>query len=251
MGEKSTVGRESPGMAGCRLRALLFILLVGVTAGPARSDGNPDIPASVRERAEAIERKFLEHGLVDAGTLSPIIRVELKYSSPDNFMGEAVYGSLDRCWLRKEAAVKLARAAGILRSYHPEYRLCVLDAARPRSVQRRMYALVKGTPMQPYVANPAGVSMHNFGLAVDITIVDGDGVRLDMGTPPDFFGELAQPRLEEKFLREGRLTPAQVANRRLLRDVMTAAGFLPLSIEWWHFNALDRRELNGVYPIIE
>jgi D-alanyl-D-alanine dipeptidase len=114
-----------------------------------------------------------------------------------------------------------------------------------------MWDLVKNTSMQPYVANPKWGSMHNYGAAVDITIVDEQGRRLDMGTPVDYFGRLAQPALEEKFLREGRLTPDQVRNRRLLREVMSDAGFLPISIEWWHFNAFEKSEVRSRYSIVE
>ncbi|MHB9027624.1 MAG: M15 family metallopeptidase [Candidatus Latescibacterota bacterium] len=226
---------------------LCFFLLPGSIA----SAQPKATPADLDARAAAIEQTFIEHGLADAGLFSPLIRVELKYAAPDNFMGESVYGNLTRCWLRREAAIKLAKAAGILRTRNPEYRLVVLDGARPRSVQRRMWALVRGTPRQPYVANPAGASMHNYGLAVDITVADGGGNRLDMGTPPDFFGALAQPRLEGQFLKEGKLTAAQIANRHLLREVMTAAGFFPLAIEWWHFDAIDKGEAKRKYQVIE
>ncbi len=34
------------------------------------------------------------------------------------------------------------------------------------------------------VANPAKGSMHNYGIAVDLTIVDNTGTELDMGFTP-------------------------------------------------------------------
>ncbi len=42
-----------------------------------------------------------------------------------------------------------------------------------------------------------------------------------------------------------------VANRRLLRDVMTDAGFEVLAIEWWHFNAWSKTYIREHFPIIE
>jgi D-alanyl-D-alanine dipeptidase len=52
--------------------------------------------------------------------------------------------------------------------------------------------------------------------------------------------ELSHPALEEGFVLAGRLTEAQVANRRLLREAMLAAGFLGIKTEWWHFDCGDR-----------
>ncbi|MEM5786883.1 MAG: M15 family metallopeptidase, partial [Syntrophobacteraceae bacterium] len=130
-------------------------------------------------------------------------------------------------------------------------RLLLGDGCRPRSIQRRMYDIVKGTSRQRYVANPHTTSIHNYGAAVDITIADKDGNRLDMGVPMDHFGELSHPCEEDRLLKEGKLTQDQVANRRLLRQVMTGAGFQVLSIEWWHFNAFDRKTVTSRYKVIE
>jgi D-alanyl-D-alanine dipeptidase len=188
-------------------------------------------------------------GLVDAGTLVPGLHVELKYATSDNFLHRNVYGKLDRCYLHAEAAHMLAGAQARLAKERPGFHLHVYDCARPRSVQRQMWAIVKGTAREPYVANPYGTtgSIHNYGGAVDLTIDDARGRPLDMGTPFDYFGDLANIDQEDK----GRLTSAQVANRRLLRRVMTAAGFLPLREEWWHFNSLPAAETRKRYHIIE
>jgi len=71
-----------------------------------------------------------------------------------------------------------------------------------------------------------------------------------MGTPFDDFRLLAQPALEAKFLAEGKLKAQQVANRKLLRRVMTKAGFQQLAIEWWHFDALPQEQAKK-HPIFE
>lgn len=145
----------------------------------------------------------------------------------------------------------LARAQAELTGRRPGARLLLLDCMRPRAVQRRMWAIVRGTPMQPYVARPDPGSMHNHGAAVDIGLADEHGRPMDMGTAPDHFGELAQPRYEERFLREGKLTSEQVANRRLLREVMLGAGFHGVRHEWWHFEAFSVREIRRRYPLVE
>jgi zinc D-Ala-D-Ala dipeptidase len=197
------------------------------------------------------EQKLLDAGLVDIQSIDSTIRVELKYSDTLNFMKTDVYGDLDKCFLRKEAAIKLAKAGELLRRIRPDLRLLVVDGFRPRHVQRRMWSIVKGTAMRNYVANPRYGSMHNYGCAVDITLCDTNGIRLDMGTPVDHFGALAEPRLEQKFLREKKLSRHCLDNRKLLRTVMIDAGFHPLPIEWWHFDAFGKEHVRRTYEMIE
>lgn len=195
--------------------------------------------------------ELLSMGFIDVKTLDPEILVELKYASVNNFMGSDVYAGLNKAYLRKEAATKLARANRYLKELRPELTLLVADALRPRSISRKMWAHLSGSPMQRYVANPKGGSIHNYGCAVDITIADRSGRRLDMGTPIDFFGPLAEPRHEKMFLLKGKLTPEQVENRRLLRKVMTGAGFYDIQLEWWHFEAFDKKRIRKAYSIVE
>jgi D-alanyl-D-alanine dipeptidase len=57
--------------------------------------------------------------------------------------------------------------------------------------------------------------------------------------------------LEEKHLTEGKLTQTQIANRKILRKLMTDAGFDQLPQEWWHFDALPRVEVKQKYKIVE
>jgi D-alanyl-D-alanine dipeptidase len=194
---------------------------------------------------------MINAGLVNVKEIDPTLLVALKYASAGNFMGEAVYGDLKECYLQREAALKLKRAHDLLKKRDPQLRLLLGDGCRPRSVQRKMWEIVKDTPMRKYVANPAAVSMHNYGAAVDVTITDEEGNRMDMGVPMDHFGILSHPGEEARLLKEGKLTIQQVSNRRLLRDVMTKAGFQGLSIEWWHFNACARSIAAAKYKIIE
>jgi D-alanyl-D-alanine dipeptidase len=72
-----------------------------------------------------------------------------------------------------------------------------------------------------------------------------------MGASMDYLGPLAQPRLEREHLDRGLLTPEQVANWLLLREVMTGAGFRVLAIEWWHFEAWDVRYVRSHFPVVE
>jgi zinc D-Ala-D-Ala dipeptidase len=190
-------------------------------------------------------------GMVNIVSIDTTIAIDLKYSSSDNFLRQDVYGDFCSCYLAKEAAMKLTNAEKCLKKNHPKLSIMVLDCARPRSVQRKMWEQVKGKPEQKYVAYPNAGSNHNYGCAVDATIADSNGIQLDMGTPFDFFGDLAQPRYEEKFLKEGTLSQNQIDNRRLLREIMTKSGFLSIGTEWWHFDAFPRNEIKARFPIIE
>jgi len=84
---------------------------------------------------------------------------------------------------------------------------------------------VKGTDRQPHVTNPRTGSIHNYG-AVDLSLEDGQGHEIDMGTPFDHFTPLTQPAQERENLVSGKLSHEQLQNRQLLRKLMTAAGFI-------------------------
>lgn len=176
--------------------------------------------------------------------------VRLAYSTTDNFLKKDVYGDLERCYLRRSAAASLTRAVALLRKLRPDLRLLAYDCARPLSVQRAMWRMVRGTREQPYVANPVRGSMHNLGCAIDLTLSNSEGRPLDMGTPFDHAGPLAQPRLERAYVLRGKLTRTQWANRLLLRYVMTRAGFIPLDIEWWHFDCETPARARKLFKII-
>jgi D-alanyl-D-alanine dipeptidase len=164
--------------------------------------------------------------LVDLTTVAPTVRLDLRYATPNNFTGRALY-PVARCLLRPAVAARLARVQSALASRH--LGLKVYDCYRPLSVQRLMWTLV---PDERYVADPAKGSRHNRGAAVDVTLVRADGEELAMPTPFDDFSERA--RVDYVPL------PAEVgANRALLQRAMRDAGFEPLPTEWWHFDAPD------------
>lgn len=168
--------------------------------------------------------KFTQAGLVRLRDLDSTIGVDLRYATTDNFMGVVLYENLREAYLLPELAEKVAHAQKAL--LKQGYTLVVLDAARPFSVQRQMWEMVKDTEQRIFVGNPNnGGGMHNFGAAVDVTLVElATGKEADMGSPFDFFGDEAwtKPQYE---------TPA----RKILIDAMEAVGMSPLKHEWWHF----------------
>lgn len=193
-------------------------------------------------------------GMVDVTSVIPDVVVDLKYGSADNFMGVDVYGGLRRCFLAPAAAEKLAKARRWLETRAPGLTFVMWDCARPRRVQRIMWSLVEHTPSRHYVANPntRTGSIHNYGCAADMSLWDTTtGQPVDMGTPYDYFGKLAEPRHELRFWKEGKLSSEQLANRLLLREVMLRAGFAIIANEWWHFNAFDNQTVRRSFAIIE
>lgn len=196
------------------------------------------------------EQALLDKGLKDVQQLDASIKVELKYATEDNFMDRVLYDSLFHAFLQEEAAVKLANAQKKLKEKDSTLSLLIYDAVRPNSIQYKMWDMVKNTPKKIYVAEPGMGSLHNFGGAVDLTIVK-DGVPLDMGTVYDFFGKKAQPRYNKFFLDRKELSPEQVQNRELLRAIMRSAGFIPINSEWWHFNAFSITYARKTYKIVE
>ena len=168
------------------------------------------------------------------------IAVDLRYATPDNFVGRDLYSPFDCAWLHRDAAAALERVVAWLAERRPGCTPLVLDALRPQRVQEQLWASLEGTGLQMYLANPVRGSIHSYGMALDITILGEDGRELDMGTGFDDLTELSHPRLEEQFLAAGQLTAQQVANRQLLRDAMFQAGFVGINTEWWHFDCGDR-----------
>ena len=168
------------------------------------------------------------------------IAVDLRYATPDNFVGRDLYSPYDCAWLHRDAAFALERVVAWLKDKRPDCTPLVLDALRPQRVQQQLWDALAGTDLQMYLANPQRGSIHSFGMALDITILDEHGRELDMGTGFDDMTALSHPALEARFLASGELTSVQIANRQLLRDAMFQAGFVGINTEWWHFDCGDR-----------
>ncbi len=200
-----------------------------------------------------VELNMIKQGLVDIQSLDSTIVVDLKYSSTDNFLNKNVYQGMRRAYLQPDVARRLVKCQRYLKSIEPEYALVVYDATRPNSVQQIMWDALDVSFEEKirFLSNPRYGSVHSFGAAVDVSIVDVYGVELDMGTEFDYMGELAYPRLEQQMLKQGRLESYQVENRKLLREVMAQGGFWVIQTEWWHFNAYTREQARERYSIIE
>jgi D-alanyl-D-alanine dipeptidase len=191
-------------------------------------------------------------GLVDVRDVMPGVVVDLRYSGTNNFLKKDIYGCLDVAFVQPEVGFKLKKASEILSRLRPELRFCVYDAGRPKWAQQALWDHIDKPEhvKHVYVAHPKKGSIHNYGAAVDLTLVDAKGVVVDMGTPYDFFGLEAQPRCEEQMVKKGVLSRSQVNNRKLLRKIMVQAGFLPITSEWWHFNSCSLASAKKKYAVL-
>lgn len=159
--------------------------------------------------------------------VDPSIRLDIRYATPNNFMGRPVYPTA-RAFLRRDAASALARAHRALRP--KGYGLLVFDGYRPWSVTKRFWESATAAQRR-FLADPAEGSRHNRGCAVDLTLFDlRTGAEIAMPSAYDEMSERASPRY-------GGGSEAQRSARETLRCAMEREGFTVDPGEWWHFNA--------------
>ncbi len=175
---------------------------------------------------------------------------DLRYVGSNNFAGRSLYGRLDCAWLRQEAAQGLLAAAAWLHVERPGWRILVLDALRPQRVQEAIWVDVAGTPSQEYFANPERGSIHSYGMAVDVTLLDAQGAEVDMGSGFDEMSTRSHPCLHAEHLANGVLSPLQVAQRECLLQAMQHGGFQGIPNEWWHFDHGERNHVRNTFPRI-
>lgn len=211
-----------------------------------------EVPQPEPPKYTEMEQKLFDFGLVDIAEVDSTIGVELVYATPDNFLGHVLYPEIHHAFAVPAMAEKLVKAQQRLKTIRPGLSLLIYDAARPLCVQREMWESVKGTPNVSFVANPAkGRGMHNYGAAVDITIMDSTGKPLPMGSKHDYFGPEARIDHEDELVANGLITKEELENRKLLRRVMTESGFITCISEWWHFNHIPSSRAREELRIID
>lgn len=133
------------------------------------------------------------------------------------------------------------------------FTLKIYDAYRPYEVSKYIYATmmeflddnpeylemmtepVKGKSFGPSAFLNKGISFHNYGVAVDITIVDLEtGEELETQAP-----------MHELSTRSIHLLDNE--NAYLLKEIMVAHGFTTISSEWWHYEIRDYVQGYGAF----
>jgi len=188
----------------------------------------------------------LPEGFVYLEEMIPNIKVDLRYYTANNFIGERIEGYLEaRCILTKEAAEALKKVQEDLKPFG--LGLKIYDAYRPQQavnhfgrwakdlqdtkMRSKFYPEVEKRDLfsQGYIAEK---SSHTRGSTIDLTIVSmtSEGIvrELYMGTGFDLFSPKSRPD-------DLSMAPAQRAQRLLLQTLMKKHGFNPYPQEWWHF----------------
>ncbi len=181
---------------------------------------------------EAGSDKFRKADLVELKTLDPAIKLDIRYASTSNFLGEPVY-SQARAFLQRPAAMGVAAALKFLKPYG--YGLVIYDGYRPWYVTKMFW---EATPAEGkiFVADPSQGSRHNRGCAVDLSLYDlKTGEQVEM---PGTYDEMS-PRSFPLYVGG---TSLQRWRRDLLRAAMERSGFTVYEDEWWHFDYKDWRE---------
>lgn len=196
-------------------------------------------------------RRMAAQGLKNIADELPEVRISLMYTRADNFTGKVLYDNLKEAYLHPITMEALRKADKRLRELRPDLRLMVMDATRPMSVQQKMWDAVKNTNHSFYVSNPRnGGGLHNYGLAVDLTLCRLNGDTLTMGVKIDNMTSLSHIDNEDELLRQGKISKEAYDNRRLLREVMRYAGFKALRTEWWHFNIRTRAQAKRYFKVV-
>lgn len=175
---------------------------------------------------------FRKFDLVELRDIDPAIRLDIRYATPNDFLGAAVYTQA-RAFLQRPAAEALLR---VVRRLQPlGFGLLIHDGYRPWYVTKIFW---DATPESGkiFVADPAQGSRHNRGCAVDLSLYD-----LKTNEPVEMtslYDEMS-PRAFPDYAGG---TSLQRWRRDLLRWAMEAEGFTVYESEWWHFDYKDWRE---------
>jgi D-alanyl-D-alanine dipeptidase len=176
--------------------------------------------------------RFLEITEKDHG-----VKLDVRYSRTDNFIGQKVY-PCPKVFLLEHVAFDLL-------SVHHEvgargFGLLLFDGYRPWNVTKLFWD-VSDVDTRRFLADPADGSAHNRGCAVDLGLFD-----LSTGSPvamPSDFDEM-----NEKAYRDYQGgDPRCLFHRDLLRKSMESHRFSGIPNEWWHYNHASRKD----WPVMD
>jgi D-alanyl-D-alanine dipeptidase len=148
--------------------------------------------------------------------------LDLVYATSNNISGRPIY-QRPICLLHHDAEVCLRKAVQLAAKLG--CKLKIFDAFRPHEAQVELWETAVD---KLYVADPEIGSNHTRGTAIDLTLVDANGIELDMGTDFDHMTTLSHHFSDQ-------VSEIAQANRLLLLNIMVQAGFQHIPQEWWHY----------------
>ena len=163
-------------------------------------------------------------------------------------------------YARKEIGHKLIKAQELLPS---GIRLLIKECYRPMAVQKSFWDgyssyLKKKFPTwsEQEIYNecsklnaPLDVAPHTTGGAVDLTLIDEQGIWLEMGTE---FNASPLETAEATYTNAENISEQALKNRKILIEAMSKAGFVNYPTEWWHWSYGDKywaKMTNSPYAI--
>ncbi|NJQ08783.1 M15 family metallopeptidase [Streptomyces lonarensis] len=189
-------------------------------------------------RVAAIELRECGEPLVDARADGPALLVDDRRAAADPRFAHLRAGVLERLL---DAASRLPDGV----------RLALVEGYRPPELQRRSFDTYRERlraegrhrseeelheATSRYVAPPT-VAPHPSGAAADLTLIGVDGQDLDMGTAVGATPEESDDACCTAALS---ITPRARENRRLMGDVLRAAGMVNYPTAWWHWSYGDQ-----------
>jgi D-alanyl-D-alanine dipeptidase len=172
---------------------------------------------------------FKSTNLKELVLLDSTIKLDIRYATSNNFVGQPVYDEA-RAFLQNDAAIALIKI-------HQAFKqqglgLIIFDAYRPWSVTKLFWDITPKTKRE-FVANPKDGSKHNRGCAVDLSLYDlKTGLEIEMPSAYDDFSEKAHPNYNGGTIEQRKM-------RDLLKEMMISNDFLGDTNEWWHFDYKD------------
>ncbi len=204
------------------------------TAPPATLPVPPSIePVTEPPTEEATIPEPADTDFVRILDYIPTAYQELVYATDQNFTGQVIYPFYES-YLRYGTVKKLMQVSEALEQQG--LYLKIWDGFRPTSAQFKLWEIL---PDDTYVADPRkGFSKHSRGNTVDLTLVDAEGMELEMPTEFDDFSSKANRDYSD-------CTEIQKENAMLLQTTMEKYGFTGYYGEWWHFSDVEN------YPVEE
>ena len=181
------------------------------------------------QNAAPKEQNKREADLVELKKLDKSIKLDIRYATTDNFVGNAVYPEA-RAFLQRPAAEAVVRVHKLLKK--KGLGIVIYDGYRPWAITKLFWEVVR-EDQKKFVADPAKGSKHNRGCAIDLGIYNlKTGKAIPMPSGYDEFTERASPDYTGGSVEER-------ANRDMLRRMMEAEAFTVNPNEWWHFDFKD------------
>lgn len=184
---------------------------------------------------------------LDDYTTTHPLRMDLVYAQadhPDNIFKTAIYKKDARMWGHRKFVPIILRAAELCHAQTGWF-FELKDCLRTIEAQAAMAEtpVVKANPhwlQEPNrLLSPPGKGGHPRGMAIDIVLIDAEGMPIDMGTPFDYFpaDRTVNPSARDYL----EFPPDVLDHRKKLESWMMQAAesldlpLLPLPQEWWDF----------------